>query len=335
MNCSVPVAADALFAPHFHKASGIVVAVSGGPDSMALLHLLSDWKNRPRLCVATVDHDLRADSAAEAGMVAKFAHGLGIEHTTLLWRGAKPDAGIQQAAREARYRLLASHAMDMDCSHIVTGHHADDQAETVLLRLLAGSGIAGLAAMESEISRDLALLVRPLLGVPKAELIAYCEQNGVPFVSDPGNLDIRYGRTRMRQLMSDLADDGLTRQRLCKLAERASRANAALEDIADLALKSAFVQTVPGLVSINWNTVSHQPAEIRLRVMIAALERARASADPMRLERLETLETQITHAQQKNQSMRRTIADRIVTLDREGLLSITPAPPRKRGMLKA
>jgi tRNA(Ile)-lysidine synthase len=322
---------QALFASHFRNAKGIVVAVSGGPDSMALLHLLSQWKKHPKLCVATVDHGLRIESAHEAQLVAAYAKELGLEHTTLPWRGPKPEAGIQEAAREMRYRLLSNHALETNCSHLVTAHHADDQAETVLLRLIAGSGISGLAAMATEIKRDSALHVRPLLHVTKADLVAYCHQYGVPYVSDASNTDHRYGRTRIRGLMAALAVEGLTQQRLCKLAERASRANEGLDTIAELALNAAYRTTSAELVEVNWSKIAQNPAEIRLRALISLLNAAKSSAEPLRLERLEALEDQIITALHKRQALRKSIADRIASLDANGLLSITPAPPRKRG----
>jgi tRNA(Ile)-lysidine synthase len=323
-----------LFAPHFRNALGVVVAVSGGPDSMALLHMLSQWKKHPRLCVATVDHGLRTEAANEAQMVAAYARELNLEHATLAWRGPRPEAGIQEAAREMRYQLLAHHALETNCSHLVTAHHADDQAETVLLRLIAGSGIAGLAAMAMEIKRDFALHVRPLLHFTKSELVAYCHQHGVPCISDPSNTDNRYARTRIRKLMVALEVEGLTRQRLCKLAERASRANDALDATADLALNAAYIKTSTDLVRINWSGISQQPAEIRLRSLISILDSARRSKEPMRLERVETLEEQITTAHRKRQPLRKSLADRIVSLDVHGVLSITPAPPRIRGLMK-
>ncbi|MGL4636340.1 MAG: tRNA lysidine(34) synthetase TilS [Beijerinckiaceae bacterium] len=324
---------QAFFAPHFSNATGIVVAVSGGPDSMALLHMLAQWKKHPRLEVATVDHGLRADSAIEAEKVAAYARGLGLNHTTLHWRGAKPAAGIQEAAREARYRLLCLHALETGCSHMVTAHHADDQAETVLQRLLAGSGIAGLSGMDVMVIRDFAKHFRPLLAVPKAALVEYCAQNNVPFVTDPSNTDSRYGRTRMRTLMAMLADDGLTSQRLCKLAERANRADLALDESAGLALMSAVISPVQsGPALIDWNKVSKHAAEIRLRILMLKLEETRSNSEPMRLERLEALEAQLSSAHRTGTTLRRSIADRIVSLDRKGVLSITAAPPRKRGV---
>jgi tRNA(Ile)-lysidine synthase len=139
--------AAALFAD-LADASALVLAVSGGPDSTALLMLAARWRARrkrgPKLLAVTVDHGLRPESAKEAAAAKRLARKLGVPHRTLRWRGAKPKTGVQEAARVARYRLLASAAARAGASHILTAHTLDDQAETVLFRLARGSGLAGL-----------------------------------------------------------------------------------------------------------------------------------------------------------------------------------------------
>ena len=133
------------------SAKALVLAVSGGPDSTALMVLAARWrkalKRGPELIAVTVDHGLRAEAKREARVVARLAKELGIAHRTLRWTDAKPKAGIPQAAREARYRLLAQAAHRAGASHVLTAHTRDDQAETVVMRLARGSGITGLAAM--------------------------------------------------------------------------------------------------------------------------------------------------------------------------------------------
>ena len=133
------------------SARALVLAVSGGPDSTALMVLAARWraalKQGPRLVAVTVDHALRAGSAREARTVKSLARRLGILHRTMRWSGAKPETGLQEAARAARYRLLASAARAAGAAHILTAHTRDDQAETVLLRMAHGSGLTGLAAM--------------------------------------------------------------------------------------------------------------------------------------------------------------------------------------------
>ena len=146
-----PISADeaaALFGD-LAGASGLLLAVSGGPDSTALLFLAARWrkKSKAKLTAVTVDHGLRKEARREAAAVGKLARTLGVPHRIVKWSGSKPKSGIQQAARKARYALLASAAKKAGASHILTAHTLDDQAETVLMRMARGSGIGGLGGM--------------------------------------------------------------------------------------------------------------------------------------------------------------------------------------------
>ena len=144
--------ANKLFKP-LARASALVLAVSGGADSTALLVLAARWraarKTGPTLVAVTIDHGLRPESAAEARAVKRLAGRLGVQHRTLRWGGQKPKTGLQQAARIARYGLLAAFARTVRANHILTAHTLDDQAETVLIRMTRGSGISGLGGMRS------------------------------------------------------------------------------------------------------------------------------------------------------------------------------------------
>jgi len=152
---SVQQAKD-LFA-HWRAAPALVLAVSGGPDSLALMWLAARWRRAlsrgPRLIAVTVDHGLRPEAAREARDVKRLAQTLDVPHRTLRWTGAKPNTGLPAAARAARYRLLAKAAQASGATHVLTAHTRDDQAETLLMRILRGSGIAGLAAMARETER--------------------------------------------------------------------------------------------------------------------------------------------------------------------------------------
>ena len=215
-------------------APALLLAVSGGPDSMALMLLVARWAQSlaaaPALHVATVDHGLRPASAAEAALAAAAAARLGLPHATLRWIGEKPATRIQERARAARYALLAAHAERIGAAKILTAHHADDQAETVLMRLVRGSGIGGLAGMRRETRLSPGItLVRPLLDVPKAELVALCHAGGIEIVDDPSNRDPAYARVRLRGEAAALARLGLDHTALLRLARRAARAEDALE----------------------------------------------------------------------------------------------------------
>jgi tRNA(Ile)-lysidine synthase len=202
----------------------IALAVSGGPDSMAML-ALAHAAFPDQAVAATVDHRLRPESADEAAMVADYCAAAGIPHETLAI-ATPPDAGdnIQSWARQERYTLLRRWAVDAGAAALATAHHADDQAETFLMRAARGSGLSGLAAVrrrqnievtmsssveDSPQGMGLALslspltLVRPLLGWRHHELVAAAIAANVPFVDDPSNSDDRFDRTRFRRLLAE------------------------------------------------------------------------------------------------------------------------------------
>src|SRR5438067_1965993 len=228
--------AKTLFAG-WKAAPAIVLAVSGGPDSIALMWLAARWRRAlargPRLIAVTVDHGLRAEAAREALDVKRLAHVLELPHRTVRWLGTKPKTGLPAAARTARYRLLAQVARASGATHILTAHTRDDQAETLLMRLLRGSGIVGLSAMARESERDGMLLARPLLDVPKSQLIATLKRAKIGFADDPTNRDTIFTRPRLRALLPQLATEGGDIRNLVRLATRLARANAAVEVLAD------------------------------------------------------------------------------------------------------
>ena len=215
----------------------IILAVSGGPDSIALMWLAARWRRAlargPRLIAVTVDHGLRAEAAREARDVKRLARTLDLPHRTLRWTGAKPKSGLPAAARSARYRLLAQAARANGATHILTAHTRDDQAETLLMRLVRGSGIAGLAAMARQTEREGVLLARPFLQVAKSQLIATLTKAKVGFADDPTNHDTHFTRPRIRAVMPVLAAEGGDARNLARLASRLARANAAVEVLAD------------------------------------------------------------------------------------------------------
>ncbi|MFZ4533887.1 MAG: tRNA lysidine(34) synthetase TilS, partial [Alsobacter sp.] len=258
----------------------VVLAVSGGPDSLALLLLAARWARATPdargLFVATVDHALRPESAGEAAIVGRLADGLLLPHTVLVWAGPKPVTGVQRTAREARYALLATHAQATGAGAIVTGHQADDQAETVLMRLLAGSGPAGLAGMRPARPLGGLLLLRPLLDIPKARLVATVEAAGLQPVDDPGNSSLRFARGRLRRLMPLLAAEGLDRDRLLRLAQRAARAEAALASAASDAFARLARQKGDGFVLDPG--FAALPEEIAVRLLLRACEVAQAGS---------------------------------------------------------
>nr|WP_083935949.1 tRNA lysidine(34) synthetase TilS [Methylobacterium sp. B1] len=314
---------------------GVLLAVSGGPDSSALLYAAAALRDAGPVAVqvATVDHGLRPGSKAEAEGVGRAARDLGLPHALLTWAGAKPGTGLQDAARTARYALLAAQAAAIGAGLVLTGHTQDDQAETVLMRLAAGSGLAGLAGMRAERTLAAGLsLGRPFLHLPKATLVAWCEERGIAYVRDPANGNPRFARGRLREAWPVLEREGLTPARLARLAERAARDEAALRSAAEQALDRTGrpgPETGAGTgLRLDGAALAVLPDAVVLRCLDLAL--TRAGAAPRRLERLEALVLEsLLPALRRREPIRRTLAGFLVSADSGGAVSLAPAPPRR------
>jgi tRNA(Ile)-lysidine synthase len=321
------------FAP-WKGATALVLAVSGGPDSVALMWLVARWRRAltrgPRLVAVTVDHGLRTDAGREARDVKRLAKSLDLEHRTLRWRGTKPATGLPAAAREARYALLATAARASGAGHVMTAHTRDDQAETLLMRLLRGSGIAGLAAMARESERDGVLLARPLLEISKAQLLATLAKAGIGFADDPTNRDLAFTRPRLRALMPALAEEGGDARNLARLASRLARANAAVDVLADGAERYLMLRD-PAAAHDGFDAQAFAglPEEIRLRILMRAIDRC-AHEGSAELGKVETLLTALDRAMGQGEGrLKLTLAGAAVTLAR-GRIHVRPAPPRRR-----
>ena len=274
---------------------GVVLAVSGGSDSVALLHLFARWRDAscvavPPAVVVIVDHGLRREAAAEAGAVAALARTHGLHHATLVWEGDKPATDLQAAARAARYRLLAGFTRDNGLDTVVTAHTRDDQAETLMMRLGHGSGLAGLAAMRPARSLgDGVTLVRPFLAVGREALRATLRATGIAWSEDPSNADTRFARPRLRALAGPLAEAGLTPATLATVARRLARADAAIEAAVD-ALEAAVVARHPGgVTTVDLPGLAGAPEEVSLRLFARAVGEIGGEPYGPRLERLERL----------------------------------------------
>jgi len=178
----------------------LAVAVSGGADSLALAILADRWARERggSICAVTVDHRLRPESNAEVRRLHGWLSGRAIRHEILVWSGDKPISRIQEAARVARYSLLAEWCREHGCLQLLTAHHQEDQVETHLIRRRAGSGPDGLAGISAIREFADCRVLRPLLGVPKARLVALLDAERQPFITDPSNCDPRFERSRLR-----------------------------------------------------------------------------------------------------------------------------------------
>ncbi len=212
------------------QGASIAVAVSGGADSVAML-LLAATAFPGRILAATVDHGLRPEAAAEAALVAGICDRLGVAHVTLAPIAPIAGSSIQKQAREARYAALTAWAQAAGVSALLTAHHADDQAETLLMRLNRASGVAGLSGIRPWRFEDDTLLLRPLLGWRRDELRRIAGDAGVRWVEDPSNVDPRHDRTRFRALLADqpLLDPGA----LARSAAYLGEAEAALDALTE------------------------------------------------------------------------------------------------------
>ena len=206
------------------------VAVSGGSDSVALLHLLNDWREAggPALRVATVDHGLRPEAAREAAQVARLCDDLGLGHDTLHWAGHAARGNLPDQARRARYRLLAGWARRRGVADVAIGHTENDLAETFLMRLARGSGVDGLAAMRARWTEGGITFHRPLLALARDDLRDMLRGRGVRWAEDPSNTDPAFLRPQARAALAALAPLGLDGPALAATARRLWEARAAL-----------------------------------------------------------------------------------------------------------
>lgn len=215
----------------------IGLAVSGGADSLALLLLAHSWAaelpSAPRLVVYSVDHGLRPEAASEVAAVVQAAQMRGLVARALAWTGDKPVSGVQAAARMARYRLMGQAMAEDGVSVLLTAHHRQDQAETVLMRLAHGSGVEGLKGMAAMARIEGVLVHRPLLDLEPTALRAVVDAAGLVPSEDPSNNDPHYERVRWRQALPQLAALGLDAATLAQFAERMGEADAAIAQMAD------------------------------------------------------------------------------------------------------
>lgn len=251
----------------------LAVAFSGGPDSSALLHLTLQWAAADGIPVTAliVDHGLRPESGAEARQAAARARAAGAGAVILNWDGGKPETGRQAAARAARYALMTGWCRANDATDLLLGHHLEDQAATVLMRLRHGSGIDGLAAMPEAGFRDGVRLLRPMLSLRKSSLRDWLASRDIDWIEDPTNASDDYERNRLNRALTEEDPDGVQTARLARLAERSARAGAALDGITEAVWARLYRELDDRIVfdRAEWEA---EPEEIRLRLAARAIE---------------------------------------------------------------
>ena len=309
-------AADAALDPQvlFRRlagARGIVLAVSGGPDSTALMLLAARWAARPPLLAVSIDHGLRAEAAEETRLVAANADRLGLAWRIMQAPAAGP-GNLQDWARRARYSCLANAAEEAGFDTIVTAHHQDDQAETFLLRMARGSGVYGLGGMREETEVEGLRLARPLLDVPGRKLVDLVEGSGLKVAEDLSNRALRFDRVRMRRLMPALAEHGLTARRLAETAGRLRRAGAALDHYAKTLLKEHFHADAFGVVAGPAGVFADVPEETGLRALALVLRAVGGADYTPPLDRVEALRGAVLVAGE-GKDFKRTLAGVVIS----------------------
>jgi tRNA(Ile)-lysidine synthase len=268
----------------FERAPRLAVGVSGGPDSLALTLLADRWARRRGGSVVglTVDHGLRAEATAEAARVGMWLAGRGIRHHILPWRGPKPSRGLQATARAARRELLTSFCRADAILHLLLAHQQDDQAETLVMRLAADSGLDGLAGIARVAETPDLRILRPVLDVPRTRLAATLRAANQPWIEDPANRDPRFSRSRVRSLIAT----GLA---IAAPAARFARARAEREAGVAAGLAGAVALYPEGWAVLAPAVLAAAPLEIGRRMLARVLMCVGAQAYPPRRARLDPL----------------------------------------------
>jgi tRNA(Ile)-lysidine synthase len=275
----------------FEPEPRLAAAVSGGPDSMALALLAHAWARAAggSVLALVVDHGLRPEAAREAAATTRRLADRGIPARILPWRpDPVPATAVEEAARKARHHLLEEACRAEGILHLLLGHTADDQAETLLLRLASGSGPDGLAGMPAVREGAHGRLLRPLLGWTRAATLATCRAAGLEVALDPTNRDPRFARARLRRGRAVLEREGLTARRLAATAARAGQARAALEAATARLLAEAAEPTPDGL-AVDRARLAAAPFDLAARGLARGLALVGRREDPPRAERLHRL----------------------------------------------
>lgn len=296
--------------------SRLGVAVSGGSDSLGLLHLLHDLEG-PELHVVTVDHGLRPTSAGEALHVARISEAMGHGHTTLAWEGWDGRGNLQDEARRTRYSMMADWAKARGLDAVALGHTMDDAAETFLMRLRRAAGIDGLSPMAERFERHGVTFLRPLLFCRREALRDLLASRGVTWVEDPSNDDDSFDRVRTRRTLEALAPLGLTAERIRTVSAHLGDARAALDAYA-LRFARAHVSSVAGDLIFDRTALQGEPPEARRRLLAAGLRFIATAPYPPRKEPLDDLLAAV--AERRNTALhgaRVLVSDMTVRLTRE------------------
>ncbi|MDF3047647.1 MAG: tRNA(Ile)-lysidine synthase [Candidatus Midichloriaceae bacterium] len=269
------------------KPKKVAIAVSGGADSMCLTHLLAGWckKNNVELHALIVDHKLRTESSDESASVKSFLISEGINTYILEWKDAKPKSDIQNQARIARYNLLTQHCKQYGIKHLFVAHTLNDQAETVLMRIIRGSGVDGISGMAPKSTYGYITLLRPLLKIDRKQIEEHLLNVGWSWVNDPSNLNHKYDRIKVRFILNSYAkefNNQLIYNRLSLLAQNARATKNYLTKRVDIAWKKYVRIKELNYLEID-NSVHNLPQEIKKRLFVRAFKYLNPKATSPRL----------------------------------------------------
>ncbi|MFI4983801.1 MAG: tRNA lysidine(34) synthetase TilS [Rickettsiales bacterium] len=269
----------------------IAVALSGGADSTYLALAAQAWAkpHKAALTGLIVDHGLRKESGAEAEYVAAKFNEIGIPCAILKWEGKKPKSNIQEMARIERYRLLVEYCLKNKIKHLLVAHNKNDQAETVLLRILRGTGVDGLAAMRKLDIRSGVHIVRPLLNVDRKQIESELKAKKITWVDDPSNLNEKFDRIKLRNLINKQDDPDQWISRLSLLAKNAARTRDFIEQEVKKAEKKVCKYFDLNYLTMDFDKFNKLHMELQLRVLRNALVKISSVGNSIRLDSLEEL----------------------------------------------
>lgn len=265
----------------------IATGVSGGSDSLALTLMAAEELHALgyKIVALTVDHRLRPTSAKEAAYVKEILSAHGIEHHILVWHGTKPQTGIEEAARAARYKLIQKWCDENNVHSIMMAHHLNDQAETFFLRLARGSGLDGLCGMSPISTRENLKILRPLLYTPPEVLKEYLRQKHISWIEDESNRDESLLRVKIRNFLPILAQNlGISPLQICQTMKRLQNSRRYIAHNAADFEKESIQIWENGALSIDYSSWRHLDNEIKLRILNKQIQKMGSLEYPPRSE---------------------------------------------------
>ena len=300
------------------------IAVSGGSDSMALFHMLTDWEsnNKPEIIVASIDHGLRSESKSEVEFVKKACEMKKVKHFSLAptTHLSKMPGNLQDNARSARYKLLRNWAIAKNLQCILLGHTLDDQEENLLIRFFRGSGVDGLVSMEEMVPRNEILWIRPLLKFRKEDLRNYLRNKNYSWVDDPSNHDDKYKRVKIRKLLKQLKSNNLIMPNFVKTADHMLRASKLSKEVAISNSKTLLSFNDVGQISFQVEKFSQLFEDTQYRILAAIISWFSGRFYKPRFSQLENIYNKIFNVNMKGSTLGGAVFKKkngIVTVTRE------------------